>query len=157
MSLANRLVTGFLTGGLVLFSFWASVGAERAQKDAKKDPTITTRPNLKSAPGDSDLRKLLIERYNEALGEVVVNYKDVHRGKITPDPVVAAGTRLLKAGLDLYDMSMDKTTFLEELRDLAYWLEKHTDADRTAAMHRARQFRVEVQIHLLHARKQKEK
>jgi len=111
----------------------------KAQQFVLKDPenrVVFQAHALKSAAGDDDLRKLLVQRFNESLAETTILYQEVLVGKTPLIVCHSAGYRFLNAGLDVFDAPVMKIAFLKELRDFAVRVEdmeiskKNAGADR---------------------------
>lgn len=159
MFLTSHGFAGCVTVPVLLFLVAPSLGAHGNQKEVVKDPSITRAQALKIPAGKNGLRKLLIQRYNEALAEVLFTYSQYKNSKVSVDALAPVGARLLKAGLELHDSVKDRIPFLEEVLDLANWAEKLSERrvrsipDLAGELHRARQFRLDVEIELLKAKK----
>jgi len=116
---------------------------------------------LKIAPEDDELRKLLVQRFNEALAETTILYEEVVVGKTPLLVCHSAGYRLLNAGLGVFDTPQKRIAFLKPLRDFAMHVEEleilKKDASRPGARQLATQYRLEIDIHLLKEKKRAEK
>jgi hypothetical protein len=127
--------------------------------DGERPGLLKAEP-VKADPKDDDLRKLLKERYNEAVAEVSVRYQRVFSGADTPDVVVDGAERIVKAGLELNDKPADQAALLANYVEFMKAMEKLV-GDRVASgvrrygpadVHQMKYLRVDAEIQLLRAR-----
>jgi hypothetical protein len=134
----------------------------QAKKGLLKPALLSAKP-LKAAPGDSELRKLRIARYNEALAEVGDDYRRVLQGQGFPSELRDAVQRVVRAGLAVHDRPVDRAAFLTQALELAKNVERmaegfaRTGQGRTADAHAARFVRLDVEIQLLKAKARADK
>jgi hypothetical protein len=115
---------------------------------------------LAVADDDTPLKKLLTKRFNEALAETQLTYKCTMQGVPGEFSPIDAGRRLQKAAVELF-APKKAVSFLNQLLQYANSLEKTAQAKLQRAsqkspmqalqleIHRARQFRLEIEIQKL--------
>ena len=133
----------------------------RAQDD-KLEKELSVRFPFKAVKveaGDDELRRLLKERYNAAVGELHDRTKEFLAGRGTLEYLFDAHRRLTRAGLEVYEKPADRVALLQKNLDQAKEVEKvnqaRFDAGRIASqdLHRSRYFRLDAEIELLRARR----
>jgi hypothetical protein len=140
--------------------FVIPAGGVIAQEPDFKLPALLTAKAIQPGPGDDELRKLLIARYNEAVAEMKVRYTEFQAGKSTLDTMRGTSQRLLKSGLDLSDNLQDRIILLEQFLEMAQAVERINqllvEAGRVsvAELHEARYLRIDTEIRLLRARRE---
>jgi hypothetical protein len=123
-------------------------------------PALLKEQPVQADPRDDDLRKLLKERYNEAVAEVAVRYQRLLGGVETPDSVFAGAQRLVRAGLELKEKPADQVALREKYVALAKAVEKSveervqagTKSYGPADLHQAKYERADAEIQLLRAK-----
>jgi hypothetical protein len=111
-------------------------------------------------PKDDDLRKLLKERYNEAIAELGERSRRVLGILETPDTLLAAAERVVRAGLELSDKPADQMALLEKYVEFAKSVERAVDQRVKAGimnltkgdLHQTKYARVDAEIQLLRAK-----
>jgi hypothetical protein len=125
----------------------------------EKTPAVLDAKPMEPAKGDDELHKLLKERYNAALEEVQVRFKQVIAGTGNPDELARAGRRLLHARLELCEKAADRVPVYEQQLELARMVEKIQKARHDAGQvsvadwDQARYERLDIEIGLLNAKK----
>jgi hypothetical protein len=106
---------------------------------------------------DDQLRKLLKDRYNEALGEVKDLYEVIRAGKAIALLLPPASQRLTHADLELSDKPADKVVVLRRYLNLTKASEKlfqvkfEIGTSPILDLCRARYYRIDAEIQLLRA------
>jgi hypothetical protein len=87
-------------------------------------PAIFKAPSRKELPGDTELRKLLISRYNAALKVAIPSWVGCNRSRPNAlDKLLATARRLIKVGMELNETPAEKLQFLKELVEFSSKLE----------------------------------
>ncbi len=113
------------------------------------------RSKVEAKAGDSELRKLLIERYHVALEEVQDRCDDFKKGLNTLDTVVQSCRNLLTAELEMRTDPREKILALERVIDIVRWYEGELERGLKAGvglradMLHARQSRLSFEIQVL--------
>src|SRR5258706_5304123 len=95
----RRWTAVVLAAGFILIASSAPVKAQLKPEDYEKLNVWKAEP-LKVMQKDDELKKLLKQRYNEALTVVQLTYKGAIGGTIAPAHAHAAGWSLLNASLE---------------------------------------------------------
>jgi hypothetical protein len=133
--------------------------APRAVAEDDKTPAVLDAKPMEPTKGDDELHKLLKERYNAALEEVQVRYKQILAGTSNLDELARAGRRLLHARLELCEKAPERVPVYEQQLELARMVEKIQKARHDAGQvsvadwDHARYERLDLEIQLLHAKK----
>ena len=106
--------------------------APKAEKEPDKkvdeanefEPALVKMKPLAADPKDDELKKLMKERFNEALAEVSAGYERVLAGQVLVDNLFDAAARLKLAGLEMYDDPKEKIALLEKFLELAKEVER---------------------------------
>jgi hypothetical protein len=123
-------------------------------------PALLKPEPVKADPKDDDLRKLLKERYNEAVTEMNERTRQMRSGANTFDSCFVAAQRLVPAGLELNEKPADQVALLEKYVSLAKEYEKLLK-DRLEAgirpftpaeLHQVKYARADTEIQLLRAK-----
>jgi hypothetical protein len=123
------------------------------------EPAILKAKPLKPAPGDDELRKLLIARYNVAVAEMQARYAEIAAGRANFDIAVEAARHLVDSGIELTDKPAEQLAFREKFLELAKEVERiieaQVEAGKTglAELEKARYLRLDAQIQLLKAKR----
>lgn len=145
------------TGVVVLLTSPALALAADAE-DAKLPAILEAKP-LKPAPGDDELRKALIARYNAAIGEVKARYQEFLAGKTTMEAMADCSRRLVHSRQELGEKPADLVAFLEQYVELAKIIEKinehRHEAGRIgiAEVELAHYYRFDAEVRLLKAKR----
>ncbi len=143
--------------------------AEREAPAPEKEPPteqkvgFANRKPLKAGPKDDELRKLQIERYNEALEEARSLLELVLRGAKTPNVLSDAHKRIAQSGLEVYDKPEDRiallTDYIASAKAMEQIFKAQFEAGRVAEtdMHHATYYRIDAEIQLLKAKRAAEK
>ena len=99
-------------------------------------------------------------RYNEALAEASERRWDTLGGRGRVTDLLAAGQRLMTAGLELNDKVADQVTFLEKYvgfskeveKVVKEWVDAGVQTGSMADLHQAKYARADAEIRLLRAR-----
>jgi hypothetical protein len=124
-----------------------------------KMPAVLDAKPMEAAKGDDELHKLMKERYNAALEEVRVRFKQFLNGIGNPNELGHAGRRLLHARLELCEKAAERVPVYEQHLELARMVEKIQKARHDAGQasvadwDQARVERLDVEIQLLRAKK----
>jgi hypothetical protein len=150
----------------VAVAVWLAVGAgpslsTAAQDDLYKVPKILTAKPIQNAPGDDELQKLLKARYNESVAETALRYQDYLEGKERIDPLLDAANRWLRAGMELYPRPQERAALLKRMLEVADRLEAFRQSLLTTTKparfqregHKLRQWRLDIEINLVKAKK----
>ncbi|MCI0357693.1 MAG: hypothetical protein L0211_04305 [Planctomycetaceae bacterium] len=133
----------------------AALGQERPVSEI---PAILTVKPLEIADSDSELRRLLKERYNEATAQVKDLYELYRRGRAPINDISYAIEAFADAAGELAETPAAKVSELELARDVAKAVEVITkrkfDAGQEPriALQHARICRLGLDIRLVHAR-----
>src|SRR5215218_6993623 len=102
------------------------VAAEPADKDKPVGGNLLKAKPLKTAPGDDELQRLLTERYNAALLDTQDRFDSYFTGSRprSSDPQIGALGRLPRSGLEVYNGSAERVTFLRDIVALMKELER---------------------------------
>jgi hypothetical protein len=137
----------------------ASAPAQKLDLPERELPALLKMSPVKADPKDDALRKLLKERYNEAIGELQENYERVRAGALASDVLDESARRALHAGLELNENSADQLALLEKYvaftKEVEMLMEVRlkTGLRATSAdVHRAKYFRADAEIQLLRAK-----
>jgi hypothetical protein len=126
-----------------------------------KFPALLSAEPLRENPDDDEMRKLLKERYNAALGEARHSYalEGVLCGGDNQDYRYGSWKRVLQAGLEAYDGPAEKVALLrdylqltkeaEQLEELRYKVGRC----KIDHVHRARYERLDAELRLLLAKR----
>jgi hypothetical protein len=151
---------------VLLAACWASPATTQAPGGPESElPALLKASPVKVDPKDDDLRKLLKERYNEALTETTLRYRQSLAGVQTIDPVFDGAQRIVKAGLELDDKPTAQVALLEKYVVLAKAHEKIAEervraalkGNTLAALHQAKYARADAEIQLLRAKEKAKK
>jgi RNA polymerase sigma factor (sigma-70 family) len=130
--------------------------APRADDEPKEfEVALVKRKPLAADPKDDELRKLLKERFNAALGEVQAAHERVLAGQIGAEGLFDATSRLKHAGLEVFDEPKKQIALLEQFVELAKEVERIIDLREQAGratveeVQRVRYFRIDAEIALL--------
>lgn len=145
---------------VVLLGLAAQFGPAQVQKKEKDElPAVLRAKPMKPAAGDSDLQKLLKERYNERLGLTLADFRNFQAGKIHLDVVLDSARRLANAGLDVHKKVEDRVAFLTQVSEIGAKLgttldDREKQGQKTVKSDRARvrEFTLEVEIQILKAK-----
>jgi hypothetical protein len=136
-----------------------SPAAQPAQPAEPKLPAILTAKPLQAGPGDDDLRKLLIARYNAAVAEAAGRIQEFQTGHCNLEAMAGVARRLVDSGLELRDKAADQVTLREQFLELAKEIEKivqvRFEAGRIspADLELAHYERLDAEIQVLKARR----
>ena len=134
-------------------------GAQPPEPAEAQLPAILKAKALKPGPGDDELRKLLIARYNVAIAEMEVRLRELRAGKCLFDALADVAQRLVDSGIELSDKPTEQLTFREQFLELATEIERiqkaSFDSGRTgqADLERARYLRLDAEIQVLKAKR----
>jgi len=143
---------------LLLAAFAPRAQAQQpGSEDSELDALVKNFAPAKDDPKDGALRKLLKERYNAAINEMIVRLQRVAGGPDTPDAVISAGRRIVESGMELYDKPADQLALLEKDVALTKLVEKLTKervdagikAFTQADLYKAKYARADAEIRLL--------
>lgn len=121
---------------------------------------FTAKPRV-PAPGDDELQRLLIARYNEAVKELKAVTAAYQTGSSTFETVINAAEHVLKSGLELGDKPADEIALLEQYLDYTKQNEAKVKRQYEAGqrggesdkMHQATYLRLGAEIELLRAKR----
>src|SRR5262245_4878369 len=122
-------------------------------------PAILTLKPVKPAPGDDELRKLLIARYNAAVAEMEARVQEFRTGRGAVDDFLGVARRLLDSGLALSDNPAERLALREKFLAFAIELEKMQKARFEAArigpaeLDSARYLRLDAEVQVLQAKR----
>ncbi len=102
-----------LTGSDLLSS------AEPAKSDDLDMPAILTAKSLKSAPGDTDQHKALVELYNHRQTLAAEHFKGTASGKATIEGLVECARRFQQAAMAVRPNPKDRVEFLKGMVELS--------------------------------------
>ncbi len=145
---------------LTCINLWIAGGIDvRAEERAKPEPprALSLKP-AEAADGDSELRKLLKERYNERVGELRAQYQLYLGGRTKVLEVCGAIEAFAIAGSELAETTIARVSELELALDVAKFVEtiavrKHAEGQEPLQnMHHARACRLGIEIQLVRAR-----
>jgi hypothetical protein len=143
---------GFLTTGVF--------AAEPAPPKEAEVPAILKIKPLRPAPGDDELRKLLIARYNAAVAETRVHYRAFVAKRLTVADFADVARHVVDSGLELSDKPADQVALRGQFLQLAKEIERiekeRVDAglDALPALLSARYVRLDAEVQLLKAQRQ---
>ena len=157
---------------LATVAFFACIFRLAAQPTGKaptefpaEPPLLTAKP-LEGTPNDDDLRKLLKALYNERLAQTSRHYRNLRGGiNLNTEALVDSARRLLSAGLEIHQGPKEKIDFVERMLELCNkgdMIADHIDGKKYATIkpetrvlerHKLREFRLELQIEILRAKK----
>jgi hypothetical protein len=112
---------------------------------------------LRIDPKDDAVRKLLKERYNEALAEARARHALILAGKTLVDETFDAFQRFVNAGLEVADTPAARVALLKQYVELAKEVERivservQAGQVQRADLHRARYIRLDAELQLLRA------
>ncbi len=132
-----------------------------ADKPDVKFPALLSAEPLRANPGDDEMRKLLKERYNAALGEARHSYElqGVLCGGDNQDYRYGSWKRVLQAGLEACDGPAEKVALLRDYLQLAKEAEQKEEERYMVGrctighVHRARYERLDAELRLLLAKR----
>jgi hypothetical protein len=139
-----------------------SFAQHKGQPEELKLAMLNRKP-LKAAEKDSELKKLLIARYNEHLAQLLEVNDLVQRGAKPPDILMYPGAQFVQASLELMDKPADRIAIITEYVELAKVSERVFEAQHQAGLaveadlHHARYLRIDAEIQLLRAKRMAEK
>lgn len=148
----------FLTSGALLFAGLLRDLTAQDDDAEEKRPLLLAAEPRESKPGDDELRKLLVDRYNAGLAELQARYEEYKIGLAPLDALLGAAQRLAHAGGELNDKPADRLVFLEQFLELARHVESMQEAltevgrSRVADLQWARYVRADAEIQLLRAK-----
>jgi hypothetical protein len=122
-------------------------------------PAILKAKPLKPGPGDDELRKLLIARYNTAVAEMAARYTEFLAGRTPMEDFVAVARRLVHSGVELSDKPADQLAFREQFLELAKEVERAQQARHEAGrisvadLESARYLRLDAEVEVLKAKR----
>jgi hypothetical protein len=139
-------------------------------KDPKDQPPKPKRPALlnykplKADAKDDELRKLQIDQFNAALGELKVEWEFIFGGKNLPSfGMLECASRFVQCGLELHDKPKDRIALLTDYLEMAKLVEevygggREGEAAAGPGVHQARYFRIDAEIQLLKAQRAADK
>ena len=127
------------------------------------EPAILKAKPLKPAPGDDELRKLLIARYNAAVAEMELRYAEISAGRATFEVAAEAARHLVDSGIELTDKPAEQLAFREKYLELAKEVERIIKAQFEAGrigeadLAKARYLRLDAEVQMLKAKRLVEK
>jgi hypothetical protein len=146
---------------LLLAAYCATPAPTQAPGGSEAElPALLKAEPVKADPQDDDLRKLLKERYNEAVAEMSERSRQMRAGSTTFDSCFVAAQRLVPAGLELSEKPADQVALLEKYVALAKQYERLLE-DRLergirgfskAELHQVKYARADAEIQLLRAK-----
>jgi hypothetical protein len=151
----NGLLTPVLVGILLAFVPNQVLSAEPEPPALPPEPAILKAKPLKPAPGDDELRKLLIARYNVAVAEMQARYAEISAGRANCDIAVEAARHLVDSGIELTDKPAEQLAFREKFLELAKEVERIIEAQVEAGktgvgdLEKARYLRLDAEVQLL--------
>jgi hypothetical protein len=161
---SNRWI--FFILGVLAVSVAGAGALEAAQSptgEGKKSGWMSAEPR-KTAPGDDNLRKLLVARYNAALAVVQAKEMELSTGRIEVVAALAEAARhLLDAELELADNPAEQLLAYERALEYARSVERMLEARREAGtatladVERAHYHALDAEIQLLKARRKVDK
>ena len=129
--------------------------AQPGQEVAEKIPALLLGKPLKPQPGDDELRKLVIARYNSAIAEGQARYKDFQAGRKQIGSLSDVLGRLAESGMEATIKPADQIDFLGKYLEMARAIEKAQQAQfdaghvNAADFERAKYLRLNAEIQLL--------
>src|SRR5262249_20172181 len=124
----------------------------------EKLPAILTPEPMKAAPGDDELRKLLIARYNAAVAEMQARYREFLAGRSSLDSMIEPARHLMDSQLEVTEKPADQIAVREKYLELMKGFEKLQQARFEAAriptseVESARYLRLDAEVQLLKAK-----
>jgi hypothetical protein len=159
----TTFLQGLLTAALVSlplgFLPMHLAAGEPPQPAEAQLPAILKVKALEPQPGDDELRKLLIARYNAAAAEMAARYKEFLAGKSIFEEMVDVGRRLVDSGLELSDKPAEQLALREKFFELALEVEKVQNARFAAGrigaadLESARYLRLDAEVQVLKAKR----
>jgi hypothetical protein len=146
---------------LLLVAYCATPAPTRAPGGQEPElPALLKAEPVKVDPKDDELRKLLKERYNEALAEIDERSRRVLGILETPDTLLGAAERFVRAGLELSGKPADQVALLEKYVEFAKAVEQAVDVRIKAGvrnftkgdLHQAKYARADAEVQLLRAK-----
>jgi hypothetical protein len=137
---------------------WTLAAADQPPGDK---PAVTSIFSFKGAEirdGDSELTRLLKQRYNAAGEELLAHSALYIGGRVTLEAIVGNIDRFTKAGVELYDSPMERVEHLERVLTAAKNVQEvvrekfRHEVEPVQAMKRADYLRYDVEIQLHRAR-----
>jgi hypothetical protein len=133
--------------------------APQAPPAQEKLPSIIASKPLNSAPGDDELRKLLIARYNAAVAEMAARFKEFQAGHCSLESMADAARHIVNSGLELSDKPAEQLELREKFLELEKEIEKIAQARFEAGrippadLERARYERLDAEVQVLKAKR----
>jgi hypothetical protein len=127
--------------------------------DVMKLPAILTPKLRQAAPGDDELRRLLIDRYNAVVAELRLLARSYQQGQIDISRMIPAAQRLTDSERELCTRPADEVTVLEKYVELLRFNEKRVQAlalvDQASPidLEQTRYSRLDAEIQLLRAKR----
>jgi hypothetical protein len=125
----------------------------------KKLPALLKAKPIEPAPGDDELRKLRIARFNAAAAETRARYEEYQHSGGDITPVLEAARRLVSSRLALDQRTADEIAFCEQFLELAREVEKiyehrfRAGTATKAMVELGRYHRLDAEIQLLHVKR----
>ena len=136
----------------------ASTAQDKPAEKSPPDPRIMSFITLEIRDGDSELRRLLKQRYNAAGEELRARAMLYGGGRTSLEDLAACVERFTKAGAELAESPVEKVKELELAHNAAQWIEAIVSekfehgVESVQAMKHVKVVRYDLEIQLYRAR-----